>query len=157
MSILNSDARSSHTLIPNAAQADQRLTVDDTAGGVQFAAFHADTTQVFWTHEIDSYYTKKAALSGPNAARALLKEKMLRALRAEMRADTGHLATLEEIATILVEEVIRPDVLGDDTARLVKKAAALGRATRKSAGRAAEEPGVVVEDPMESASAEGSI
>lgn len=33
---------------PNGAQADQALTVDATAGGVQFAAFHADTTQVFW-------------------------------------------------------------------------------------------------------------
>lgn len=41
----------SQSLTPNAAQADQRLTVDDTAGGVQFAAFHADTTQVFWTCE----------------------------------------------------------------------------------------------------------
>ena len=33
---------------PNGTQADQTLTVDDTAGGVQFAALHADTTQVFW-------------------------------------------------------------------------------------------------------------
>lgn len=106
------------------------------------------------THELDSYYTKKAALSGPNAARALLKEKMLRALRAEMRADTGHLATLEEIATILVEEVIRPDVLGDDTARLVKKAAALGRATKKNAGKGNGGAGTVIEDPAESVSAE---
>lgn len=80
--------------------------------------------------ELNAYYTKKAALSGANAARALLTEKMLRALRAEMRSATGHLATLPEIAAILVEEVIRPEVLGDDTSRLVRKAAALGRATR---------------------------
>jgi len=38
-------------LEPNGTQADQRLTVDATAGGVQFSAFHADTTQVFWTCE----------------------------------------------------------------------------------------------------------
>jgi hypothetical protein len=38
-------------LAPNAAQADQRLTVDATAGGVQFAALHADTLYVFWTCE----------------------------------------------------------------------------------------------------------
>ena len=38
-------------LAPNGTQADQRLTVDATAGGVQFAAFHADTTHVFWTSE----------------------------------------------------------------------------------------------------------
>lgn len=34
--------------VPNGVQADQALTVDATAGGVQFAAFHADTTEVFW-------------------------------------------------------------------------------------------------------------
>lgn len=33
-------------LIPNGVQADQALAVDDTVGGVQFAAFHADTTHV---------------------------------------------------------------------------------------------------------------
>lgn len=38
-------------LIPNGTQADQRLTVDNTTGGVQFAAFHADTTHIFWTSE----------------------------------------------------------------------------------------------------------
>lgn len=84
--------------------------------------------------ELNAYYTKKAALSGANAARALLNEKMLRALRAEMRSATGHLATLPEVATILVEEVIRPEVLGDDTARLIHKAAALGRSTKKNVG-----------------------
>jgi hypothetical protein len=38
-------------LVPNGIQADQRLTVDATAGGVQFAAFHADTTHVIWSAE----------------------------------------------------------------------------------------------------------
>lgn len=41
----------SENLIPNATEADQALTVADTAGGVQFAAFHAATTHVFWTLE----------------------------------------------------------------------------------------------------------
>lgn len=90
-------------------------------------------------HELDAYYQKKAALSGGRAARVLLNEKMLRTLRAELRAATGHLATLEEIATILVEEVIRPEVLGDDTARLVRKAAALGRSAKRNAAKAAGE------------------
>src|ERR1035437_6114877 len=36
---------------PNGRQADQRLTVDATAGGVQFSAFHAATTNVFWSCE----------------------------------------------------------------------------------------------------------
>lgn len=39
------------SLVPNGTEADQTLTVDDTAGGVQFDAFHADTTHVFWTSE----------------------------------------------------------------------------------------------------------
>lgn len=83
--------------------------------------------------ELNAYYAKKAALSGANAAKLLLGEKMLRALRAEMRAGTGHMASLEEIATILVEEVIRPEVQGDGTARLIRKAAALGRSVKKTA------------------------
>lgn len=84
--------------------------------------------------ELEAYYRKKAALCGTNAAKLLLGEKMLRALRAEMRVATGHMATLQEIATILVEEVLRPDVQGDETARLIRKAAALSRSTtRKTA------------------------
>jgi|GEM_PF-2602471 len=67
---------------------------------------------------------------------------MLRALRAEMRQATGHMATLEEVATILVEEVIRPEVQGDDTARLIRKAAQLGRTAKKrSAANAEAAPG----------------
>ena len=37
--------------VPNGTAADQRLTVDDTTGGVQFAAFDAATTLVFWSVE----------------------------------------------------------------------------------------------------------
>lgn len=36
----------SDVLIPNGTQADQALTVDSTSGGVQFSAFHVDTTHV---------------------------------------------------------------------------------------------------------------
>lgn len=38
-------------LKPSGTQADQRLTVDNTAGGVQFATFYTQTTDVFWTCE----------------------------------------------------------------------------------------------------------
>lgn len=41
-----------NTWVPNGVQADQALAVDDTAGGVQFAAFHADTTEVFWDCQV---------------------------------------------------------------------------------------------------------
>jgi hypothetical protein len=36
---------------PSGTQADQRLTVADAAGGVQFAKFYTQTTDVFWTCE----------------------------------------------------------------------------------------------------------
>lgn len=38
-------------LSPNGTVADQRLTVDNTVGGVQFAAFDEATTHVFWSCE----------------------------------------------------------------------------------------------------------
>jgi hypothetical protein len=38
-------------MAPNATEVDQRLTVDATAGGVQLAAFHANTLYVFWSCE----------------------------------------------------------------------------------------------------------
>lgn len=38
-------------LVPNSTQGDQRLTVDDTVGGVQLTALHADTTHVYVTLE----------------------------------------------------------------------------------------------------------
>ena len=41
-------------LVPNATEADQALTVDATAAGVQFAALHANTTHVFWSLETAS-------------------------------------------------------------------------------------------------------
>jgi hypothetical protein len=43
-----------------------------------------------------------------------------------MRSTTGHRAALEEIATTLAEEVIRPEMQGDDPAWLIREAPALG-------------------------------
>jgi len=42
---------SAANMAPNGTVADERLTVDATAGGVQFAALDAHTTHVFWTNE----------------------------------------------------------------------------------------------------------
>lgn len=41
------DSAAAQNLIANSTKADQALTVDATAGGVQFAAFDAETTHVF--------------------------------------------------------------------------------------------------------------
>jgi predicted type IV restriction endonuclease len=83
--------------------------------------------------DLDAYYKKKSALCGTNVAKVLLSEKMLKSLRLEMRRLTGHSASPQEIATILVEEVFRLDVQGDDTARLIKKAADRVRAVASKA------------------------
>jgi hypothetical protein len=40
-----------HTLIPNEGAPDQALTVDNTVGGVQFAAFDDGTTHVEWDNQ----------------------------------------------------------------------------------------------------------
>lgn len=85
--------------------------------------------------ELDAYYHHRAALCGPNIAQALLSEKMLTTLRAELRKAHGHKATLEELATILVNDCLRPEVQGDETARLIRRAAA---ASRKPARKATE-------------------
>jgi hypothetical protein len=37
--------------VPNYGVPDQRLTVDDTAGGVQFSALDSKTRYVFWSCE----------------------------------------------------------------------------------------------------------
>lgn len=83
--------------------------------------------------DLDAYYKKKCALCGSNIAKVLLGEKMLKALRLEMRGLTGHNASPQEIATLLVEEVLRPEVQGDDTARLIRRVAAQSRAAESKA------------------------
>lgn len=46
VSTVGSAATPVTALVPNGTQADQALVIDATAGGVQFSAFHADTTHV---------------------------------------------------------------------------------------------------------------
>lgn len=88
--------------------------------------------------ELDAYYEKKAALCGANIAKALLGQKMLNALRLEMRRLHGHNVSPQELATMLVSDVFRPDVQGDETARLILRAAA----QKKAAGVSAKSAGL---------------
>jgi len=81
--------------------------------------------------DLAAYHKKKSALCGANVAKVLLGEKMLDRLRLEMRAQHGHNASHQELATILVEEVFRPDVQDDETTRLIRRAAANGRAAQR--------------------------
>ncbi|NLE22110.1 MAG: hypothetical protein GX624_04940 [Actinobacteria bacterium] len=86
--------------------------------------------------ELDAYYERRVALSGSNIAKTLLGEKMLTTLRAELRKATGQKVAPDELAAIMAADVLRPDVQSEDTARLIKKAAA---APRKPARRAASQ------------------
>ncbi len=95
--------------------------------------------------ELDAYYQKKAALCGANIAKALLSQKVLSALRQEMRRLHGHNVSPQELATLLVQEVFRPDVQGNDTARLILKAAAQKRANGAAHVARAEKAAVSVE------------
>jgi hypothetical protein len=85
--------------------------------------------------ELDAYYEKKAALCGTNIAKALLGQKLLNTLRLEMRRLHGHNVSPQELATMLVSEVFRPDVQGDETAQLILKAAAQKRKAANGAGK----------------------
>ena len=85
--------------------------------------------------ELDAYYEKKAALCGANIAKALLGQKMLNTLRLEMRRLHGHNVSPQELATMLVSEVFRPDVQGDETAQLILKAAAQKRKAANGPGK----------------------
>ena len=96
--------------------------------------------------ELDAYYQKKAALCGANIARALLAPKVLGALRSEMRRVHGHNVSPEELATLLVQDVFRPDVQGDETARLILKAAAQKKAARVSSPSTTSAPGSTTTD-----------
>ena len=87
--------------------------------------------------ELEAYYKRHVALCGPNIANLLLTEKMLTLLRSEVRRAHGHKATLEELATIMVNEVFRADVQGEDTVRLVKRAAAAGKRAKRTPAMAA--------------------
>jgi len=107
--------------------------------------------------ELDAYYEKKAALSGTNIAKALLGQKMLSALRLEMRRLHGHNVSPQELATLLVSDVFRPDVQGDETAQLILKAAALKKKAASSPGKSGHQPQAAPTSEDHLSKAEGEL
>lgn len=77
--------------------------------------------------ELTAYYEKRTLLSGANIAKVMLTEPMLSTLRTEMRRASGQLVPMDELAQLLVEEVLREDVQSEETARAVRKALASAR------------------------------
>ncbi|MGO8683098.1 MAG: DUF5655 domain-containing protein [Thermoleophilia bacterium] len=109
------------------------------------------------TNELDAYYEKKAALCGTNIAKALLDQKVLNALRLEMRRRHGHNVSPQELATMLVSEVFRPDVQGDETAQLILKAAAQKRTVVSHAERPNNRSHVLPKPEDHLATADGEL
>ncbi len=64
-------------------------------------------------------------MSGSNLAAALLSERVIAALRTEVRAQTGHCTTNEDPAIALIERVVCPEAQDSDVAKLVKRAGRL--------------------------------
>jgi predicted transport protein/predicted type IV restriction endonuclease len=107
--------------------------------------------------ELDAYYEKKAALCGTNIAKALLGQKMLNTLRLEMRRLHGHNVSPQELATMLVSEVFRPDVQGDETAQLILKAAAQKRKAANGSGKSGHSPQAVPQPEYHLSKAQGEL
>ena len=118
------------------------LLDEDTKPAEKAALLYLISKEAQRAEELSAYQKKKSALCGANVAKVLLGETMLDRLRREMRTQYGHNASLQELATILVEDVFRPDVQDDETTRLIRRAAASGRsAKRKAASTANAESG----------------
>ncbi len=113
------------------------LLDEETAPAKKAELFYLLSAEAQRSGELHAYYEKKVALCGANIAKALLGQKMLNALRLEMRRLHGHNVSPQELATMLVSEVFRPDVQGDETAQLILRAAAQKRAASSDGKSAA--------------------
>ncbi len=76
-------------------------------------------------NELAEYYERQAAMSGSNLAAALLSDRVVAALRAEVRVRTGHRPSREDLAVALIERVVCPEAQASDVAQLVKRASRL--------------------------------
>jgi predicted type IV restriction endonuclease len=61
---------------------------------------------------LDTLWRQVRATSPQSIARAVLAPSVLRALRSEMHRQTGHLSSIDEIARLVKETVLRPDACG---------------------------------------------
>jgi predicted type IV restriction endonuclease len=76
-------------------------------------------------NELFEYYERQAAMSGSNLAAALLSDRVITSLRTEIRAQTGHRPTKEDLAIALIERVVCPEAQDSDVAKLVRRAGRL--------------------------------
>jgi len=76
-------------------------------------------------NELDEYYERQAAMCGANLATALLSDRVITAMRAEVRTLTGHRPTKEDLAIALIKRVVCPEAKDSEVAKLVKRASRL--------------------------------
>jgi hypothetical protein len=58
---------------------------------------------------LDALWRQMRATSPQSIARAVLAPSVLKALRSELHRQTGHLSSIDEIARLVKETVLRPD------------------------------------------------
>ncbi len=83
--------------------------------------------------ELECYYQRQRAICGDNVAKLLLSESVLTKLRGEIKNDSGHRLALDELAEILVHDVIRPDCQGEHVDRQLKRVKRAAKATVRKA------------------------
>lgn len=81
--------------------------------------------------ELEAFYQRKRAVSGGNIARLLLSESVLNKLRAEIKTDSGYRLALDELAQILVADVLSSRVQGDGVEKQLKRVQRARKATPK--------------------------
>jgi len=69
--------------------------------------------------ELAVFYDYQAAMCGSNLGAALLSDRVITALRAEVRAQTGHRPTKEDLAVALIERVVCPEAQASVARRAV--------------------------------------
>jgi len=89
--------------------------------------------------ELEAFYQRQKALAGQNIAKLLLSESVLNKLRAEVRADSGYRITLDELADVLIADVVREDAQGDPFAKQYKRLLKSARAPRPTSVAACDD------------------
>lgn len=82
-------------------------------------------------HEINDYYMRKIALSGPNLADHILSDDVINKLRNSIRATTGQRLSNSEIAEALMAKLFRTSAKTEDHEKVINRMKRLERQKAK--------------------------
>lgn len=102
-----------------------RISDPDTKPAAKAELLYLLSAEAQRKDELGEYYARQSAMSGSNIAAALLSDRVITALRTEVRAQTGLRPSKEDLAIALIERVVCPEAQDSDVAKLVKKATRL--------------------------------